>query len=270
MKTQIFDNLILDHVGADFMHASLESAELGESDWLETSVLMPSGTCNVQCLQFYYFHSGNNTDQLDIWLREFQSESDETGTTRLVKQITGHSQAPPFAQSALYSRFIQYSYVSAASSGGRTSHWQIAHVPLNATKPSQVVLGVRKGNGTSDGGFSIDDINLSGTECPHFTMQLNNFERLLKESDFGDSIHGPRLYSKGGYSYRFGILLYKTHFGMYVQLLSGKNDSNLEWPVPRRQVTFQMVDQQPDLRERMSKERSFTSDLSTFGNGAFF
>lgn len=128
---------------------------------------------------------------------------------------------------------------------------------------------MRKGNGTSGGGFSLDDINLSGTECPHFTMQLDNFERLLNESNSGDSRNSPRLYSKGGYSYRVGIILDKTSFGMYVQLLSGKNDGNLEWPVPRRQVTFQMMDQQPDLRERMSKERSFTSDLSTFGNGPF-
>lgn len=126
---------------------------------------------------------------------------------------------------------------------------------------------MRKGNGTSEGGFSIDDINLSGTECPHFTMQLNNFERLLNESNFGHSVYSPRLYSREGYSYRVGTLLYKTYFGLYIQLLSGKNDGNLEWPIPRRQVTVQMVDQQPDLRERMSKERSFTSDLRTFGNG---
>lgn len=131
-----------------------------------------------------------------------------------------------------------------------------------------MVFEARKGNGTSEGGFSIDDINLSGTECPHFTMQLNNFERLLNESNFGYSIYSPQLYSRGGYSFRFGTKLFKTYFGLYVQLLSGENDDNLEWPVLRRQVTFQMVDQQPDLRERMSKERSFTSDLSTFGNGA--
>lgn len=143
------------------------------------------------------------------------------------------------------------------------------HVPLNATKPYQVVFEVRKGNGTSEGGFSIDDINLSGTECPHFTMQLNSFERLLNESNFADIINSQRLYSRGGYSYRVGIIFFGRYFGLYVQLLSGNNDDNLEWPVLQRQVTFQMMDQQPDLRERVSKERSFTSDLSTFGNGVF-
>lgn len=143
------------------------------------------------------------------------------------------------------------------------------HVPLNATKPYQVVFEVRKGNGTSEGGFSIDDINLSGTECPHFTMQLNNFERLLNESTFGYTINSPRLYSRGGYSYRVGIIFFQIYFGLYMQLLSGENDASLEWPVPQRQVTFQMMDQQPDLLDRMSIERSFTTDLSTFGNGVF-
>lgn len=229
------------HVGAHFMHARTVAAGLGDSAWLETPRMMPSGMCHVQCLQFYFFHSGNQMDQLNIWLREFESESDHTGSNRLVKQITG----------------------------SRTTHWQIVHVPLNATKPYQVVFEVRKGNGTSEGGFSIDDINLSGTECPHFTMQLNNFERLLNESKFEYTINSPQLYSRGGYSYGVGITLSKTYFGLYVQLLSGNNDANLEWPVLQRQVTFQMMDQQPDLRERVSKETSFTSDLSTFGNGSF-
>lgn len=143
------------------------------------------------------------------------------------------------------------------------------YVPLNATKPYQVVFEVRKGNGTSEGGFSIDDINLSGTECPHITMQFNNFERLLNDSTFGYNIYSPQLYSRGGYSYRGGIILFKTDFGLYVQLLSGKNDANLEWPVPQRQVTFQMMDQQPNLQGRMSKARSLTSDMSPFGNGVF-
>lgn len=143
------------------------------------------------------------------------------------------------------------------------------HVPLNATKPYQVVFEVRKGNGTSEGGFSIDDINLSGTECPHFTMQLNNFQRLLNESNLADIMNSPQLYSSGGYSYRVGIIFFRSYFGLYVQLLSGKNDANLEWPVPQRQVTFQMMDQQPNLLGRMSKARSVTSDMSTFGNGVF-
>lgn len=69
------------------MHASTATSREGDSAWLETARTTPSGKCQVQCLQFYYYHSGNQMDQLDIWLREFQ---DCTGTVRLVKQITGH------------------------------------------------------------------------------------------------------------------------------------------------------------------------------------
>lgn len=153
--------------------------------------------------------------------------------------------------------------------GVQTTHWQIVQTSLNATKLYQVVFEVRKGNGTSGGGFSLDDINLSATECPQFTAQLNNFEKLLNNTVSGSYINGPRLYSKGGYSYRFGVTLYKTSFALHVQLLSGKYDDELEWPCPRRQVTFQMLDQHPNLQTQMSKERSFTSDLATFNNGMF-
>lgn len=151
--------------------------------------------------------------------------------------------------------------------GVQTTHWQIVQTSLNATKPCQVVFEVHKGNGTSGGGFSLDDINLSETECPQFTAQLNHFEKLLNNTVSGSFMNGPRLYSKGGYSYRFGIILYKTFFALYVQLLSGKYDDELEWPCPWRQVTLQMLDQHPDLQAQMSKERSFTSDLRTFYNG---
>lgn len=95
-KTHIFDNTFLGHVGAHFMHACTKAAELGDSAWLETPRMMPSGMCNVQCLQFYFFHSGNHTDQLNIWLREFKSKSDQTGTNRLVKQITGNLETAAF------------------------------------------------------------------------------------------------------------------------------------------------------------------------------
>lgn len=155
-------------------------------------------------------------------------------------------------------------------SGQRTTHWQIQHVSLNATKHFQVVFEVRKGKGSSSGGFSIDDINVSETECPHFTMQIDDFESLLNNSAFGTDVHSTQLYSRGGYSYRVGILMKKTYVSIYVQLLSGIYDDQLEWPCPQRQVTFQMVDQNPDIQQQMTKQASITSDLRTFGvNGKF-
>lgn len=109
-KTHIFDNTTPGRVGAHFMHASTKAAGLGDSARLETSRMMPSGMCNVQCLQFYYFHSGNHADQLNIWLREFRSESDQTGTNRLVKQITGNMETAAFGTTcSVLSRNIEQS-----------------------------------------------------------------------------------------------------------------------------------------------------------------
>lgn len=82
-----------------FMHASTATGREGDSAWLETAKMTPSGKCQVQCLQFYYYHSGNQTGQLNIWLREFRDWN--TGTDRLVKQITGHLKIFRCAFSAL-------------------------------------------------------------------------------------------------------------------------------------------------------------------------
>lgn len=153
--------------------------------------------------------------------------------------------------------------------GPPTSHWQVKHVSLNAKKHFQVEFEVRKGAGSSSGGFSIDDINLSEIECPHVTWQINDFEKLLNSSEY-EIINSPRQYSRGGYAYRVGILHHSTFFGLFVQLLSGKYDDQLEWPCPHRQVTFQLLDQTPNIQLQMSKQRSITSDPNnTSSEGKF-
>ncbi|TKS82334.1 Meprin A subunit beta [Collichthys lucidus] len=153
--------------------------------------------------------------------------------------------------------------------GSPKSYWQLHHVSLNATKHFQVVFESRKGAGSSSGGFSIDDINLSETECPHLTMQINDFVNLFNTSANARIIYSSRQYSRGGYAYRIGIVLYKSFFGPYVQLLSGKYDDQLEWPCVNRQVTFQMVDQNPNIQQQMSKQSSITTDLRQLSDGSY-
>lgn len=160
---------------------------------------------------------------------------------------------------------MQFSHHKTLHSGRKTSHWQLEHVSLDATKDFQVEFEVRKGAGSSMGGFSIDDINLSEIECPHVTMQVNDFENVLETSSSGTIISSPRHYSRGGYAYSVGIVLYRRYFGVFVQLLSGDYDDILEWPCPQRQVTFQVVDQNPHIQLQMSKQRSVTSDLTQSG-----
>uniref|UniRef100_A0A3B4U5I4 Metalloendopeptidase n=1 Tax=Seriola dumerili TaxID=41447 RepID=A0A3B4U5I4_SERDU len=215
------DNNILGQDAGFFMHASTASGEEGDSAWLETHRMSPSRDCHVQCLQFYYYHSGNESDKLNIWIREL------------------------------------YDYLV---SSALNAHWQLQHVSLNAIKHFQVEFEARKGAGSSSGGFSIDDINLSEIECPHVTLQINDFERVLNTSKFGHAIYSPRQYSSRGYAYRVALVLYRTYIGLFVQLLSGKYDDKLEWPCPQRQVTFQMLDQTPNIQLHMSKQKSITTD----------
>ncbi|KAL3980478.1 zinc finger protein ZFPM2 [Sarotherodon galilaeus] len=197
-----------------FMYASTVSGQEGDSAWLETKRMSPQRKCHVQCLQFYYYHSGSETDKLNIWIREFQDNWDSTGTLYLMGQITG----PP------------------------TSHWTLHHVPLNATKQFQVEFEVRKGAGNSAGGFSIDDINLSELDTHTPTL-----------------IYSPRQYSSEGYAYRVALNLNQTYFGVFVQLVSGVYDDQLQWPCPQRQFTVQMVDQNPNIQLQMSRQMSLTS-----------
>jgi len=215
-----------------FMHASTASGQKGDSAWLETRRMRPTRACHTQCLQFYYYNSKNGSDQLNIWIREFKSEQDLTGELRLMEKITGPA----------------------------TSHWQLRHVSLNAHKHFQVVFEVQKGAGMSSGGFSIDDINLSEMECPHVTMQIEDFQNVLENSSSGTTTFSPRHYSRGGYAYRVGVTFNRPYVGMLFQLLNGKNDGNLKWPCPERQVTLQMLDQTPEITLQMSKQSSITSN----------
>ncbi|XP_055084049.1 meprin A subunit beta-like [Periophthalmus magnuspinnatus] len=219
-----------------FMHVSTATGQEGDSAWLETKAVTPKGECHVQCLQFYYFHSGSVSDQLNIWFREFQDEHDVTGQRHLAAQITGQL----------------------------TSHWQLHHVSLNATKSFQVEFEVRKGAGSSTGGISIDDINLSELECPHVTLQINDFDQISGKTRV---YYTPSQHSKEGYVYRFGALVFDTGSeAVFVQMLSGNFDNQLEWPVPRRQVILQFVDQHPNIQLQMSKQVIFTSGSSSWDN----
>uniref|UniRef100_A0A3B5PTX0 Metalloendopeptidase n=1 Tax=Xiphophorus maculatus TaxID=8083 RepID=A0A3B5PTX0_XIPMA len=216
-----------------FMHVSTASGQEGQSARLETKIMHPSRRCNIQCLQFYYYHSGNKADELNIWIREFDKQ-DSKGTLRLMEKISG---IPP------------------------TCHWKLHHVSLNATKDFQVVFEVRKGAGNSTGGFSIDDINLSETECPHVALQIDEIEKIISTSSSRTTIYSPRRYSKEGYAYRVAAVVqnYRIYVGMFVQLLSGKYDSQLKWPCLQREMTFTLLDQTPNMQLQMSKQQSFVS-----------
>uniref|UniRef100_A0A672QSS3 Metalloendopeptidase n=1 Tax=Sinocyclocheilus grahami TaxID=75366 RepID=A0A672QSS3_SINGR len=217
-----------------FMHFSTEGRNEGDAAKMESKTMTPKRDCKVQCLQFYYYHSGHESDQLNIWIREYQNE--------LVFK---------------YSTLLTVSFLAEPPG----NYWKLHHVPLNANKTFQVVFEARKGAGNSSGGFSLDDINISETECPH-TWQIRDFEKVLNNSVFGTWMYSLLYYSSDGYRFQAGLSVYQNYLSIYVRLVSGVYDNQLQWPCPWRQITFQMLDQNPHLQKRMSSEKSFTSDPS--------
>ncbi|XP_030641234.1 meprin A subunit beta-like [Chanos chanos] len=225
-----------------FMHFSTVHGEEGNTGRLQTRKMTPKRECKVQCLQFFYYHSGNESDQLNIWIREFVNENDTHGIRRIMGQITG----PP------------------------ANYWQLHHVPLNTNRTFQVEFEARKGAGSSTGGFSVDDINLSETECPHNTWQIRNFEELWNSSEPETEIFSPRYYSPEGYGYQVSVTLELDYISFHVYLVSGDYDDQLQWPCPWRQVTFLLLDQHPHIQQRMSKQESITTDPDLIDDGKYF
>ncbi|XP_059412933.1 meprin A subunit beta-like isoform X1 [Carassius carassius] len=221
-----------------FMHFSTEDRNEGDAARLESKTVTPTRDCKVQCLQFYYYHSGHESDQLNIWIRGQQNQADCRGALRLMDHIT---ETPG-------------------------NYWKLHHVPMNANTSFQVVFEARKGAGSSSGGFSLDDINISETECP-FIWQIRDFEKKLNS---GLSIWSPLYYSNDGYRFAAQLSLFRNPISINVYLVSGAYDEQLQWPCPWRQITVQILDQNPHIQKRMSFEQSITTDPDlTYDDGGY-
>ncbi|XP_019507608.1 PREDICTED: meprin A subunit beta [Hipposideros armiger] len=138
-------------------------------------------------------------------------------------------------------------------------NWQLYHVTLKVTKKFRVVFEGVRGTSTSLGGLSIDDINLSETRCPHHIWHIRNFTQFIGSPN-GD-LYSPPFYSSKGYAFQIYLdLKHLTNAGIYFHLISGANDDQLQWPCPWQQATMTLLDQNPDIRQRMSNQRSVTTD----------
>lgn len=119
--------------------------------------------------------------------------------------------------------------------------------------------------GVSKGGLSLDDINLSETQCPHHTWHIQNFTSLLTTVPVGSKIYSPTFLSPDGYSFQIGLYVNgksnsPISMAMYLHLTSGPNDSQLNWPCPWRQATIALMDQHPNIQQRMDNQRMITTN----------
>ncbi|XP_034160039.2 meprin A subunit beta isoform X3 [Pangasianodon hypophthalmus] len=219
-----------------FMHFSTISGTEGDTALLESRLLYPNR--NYQCLQFFYYHSGNPNDKLEIWVREY-NEINPSGTLRMIETITGLPE--PL--------------------------WQLHHVNLDVSTKFRVVFKGTKGAGSSTGGLSLDDINLSETACPEHVWRIKNFKSIMENTPRDTPIYSPRFQSKYGYTFQMSLYPSGTttspdNLGAFAHLTSGDDmiDGNLTWPCPWMQITMMLMDQNADIRKRMSNQRSITTD----------
>lgn len=144
--------------------------------------------------------------------------------------------------------------------------WQLHHVSLNVSTKFRVVFKGTKGAGSSTGGLSLDDVNLSETTCPEHVWRIKNFKSIMENTPRGTAIYSPRFRSKYGYTFQMGLYPNGTEtsedMGAYASLTSGDDviDGDLTWPCPWMQITMMLMDQNADIRKRMSNQRSVTSD----------
>ncbi|XP_018550272.1 meprin A subunit alpha [Lates calcarifer] len=224
-----------------FMKFDTSPGAVGSSALLESRILYPNR--DEQCLQFFYKMTGAAGDKLVIWVRT----DDGTGTVRSVRKIY-------------------------TITGDGDDAWKIAHVKLKVTKKFRYFFQGIRGSSSSSGAILIDDITLTETSCPSAVWQIHNFTGLLTTTPIGGLVRSRCFYNSEGYS--FGISVYPNgrdpaypdYVGMSLHLCSGENDAVMQWPVANRQATIVAMDQDPDVKLRMSSTRSFTTDTNARWN----
>lgn len=127
---------------------------------------------------------------------------------------------------------------------------------------------VRGDPSASAGGIYIDDISLTETRCPSAVWRIQNFSKIMETADNNTVINSPRFYSPEGYAYGVRVIPLSSYTdytgsytGLYFHLVSGDNDAVLQWPAVNRQATLVVMDQDPDIKLRMSTARSLTTDM---------
>ncbi|XP_067323176.1 meprin A subunit beta [Anolis sagrei] len=218
-----------------FLHFNTNSGNQGDKAVLESRFLYPKR--GFQCLQFFYYNSGSETDKLNIGFREY-TDANPNGTNRFIETIQGLP----------------------------VNYWELHHISLTMSSKSRVFFEGIKGSTASNGGLSIDDVNLSETRCPHHVWHIRNFTELLASSPLGTAgkLYSPPFYSPEGYAFQIGLYVNGSsspfNLAIFVHLISGANDNQLQWPCAWKQFTMVLLDQHPDITQRMSNLRSITTD----------
>ncbi|XP_006035351.1 meprin A subunit alpha-like [Alligator sinensis] len=233
------DHTLLGHCkdGGYFMHLDTRTGNASQSALLESRVFYPKR--KEKCLQFFYKLNGSPQDKLVIWVKM----DDGTGNVR--KMVKLHT--------------IQ--------ADGK-HHWKLSNIPFNVqTKFRYAFQGIKGDPASSSGGITIDDISLTETKCPTSVWHIRNFTTLFNSTSRGDFISSPVFYSSEGYGFELRLYphgratsSYVNYMGITFHLCSSENDGLLEWPAGNRQAILTVLDQDPEVAQRMSLSLSFTTN----------
>ncbi|XP_070774860.1 meprin A subunit beta-like [Enoplosus armatus] len=225
-----------------FMHFSTGTGNTGDTALLESRLLYPKR--GYQCLQFFFYNSGGQSDTLKIHVREYDKA--KNGKLRLIKTIDGSPQ----------------------------ELWQLHHVRIDVKTKFRVVFqGTKGGSGPLTGGLSLDDINLSETTCPEFIWRVKNFSHVMENTPTNTSIFSPPFTSEEGYTFQMelypsGKAGYPGELSAYAHLVARGGDTGQKWPCPWKQITMMLMDQHPHIQKRMSNQRSVTTDPNMMATGS--
>merc|ERR1712168_672081 len=121
--------------------------------------------------------------------------------------------------------------------------------------------------------IAIDDILIQDRACDTTYVQIHGFSQLLAEATPGSAVFTDTLYTDDGYAFLLKIypqgrepeVNYPSgYMSIYVGLVPGVNDDDLEWPFVNRHIRVQMEDQDPDVVVRMNQ---FSQYLTEADNG---
>uniref|UniRef100_A0A8C4N4Q0 Metalloendopeptidase n=1 Tax=Eptatretus burgeri TaxID=7764 RepID=A0A8C4N4Q0_EPTBU len=145
------------------------------------------------------------------------------------------------------------------------NRWTLAQVPLSESNPFRLALRAVAGVSAETGGWAVDDLTLMELSCFPHIWHITNFTSILDKTPAGSAIYSPRFNSTDGYSFQLkmypnGRQQNNKSIGLFVHLTSGDQDDELQWPCPWKQITMFAMDQNSDVRLRMSHSYSITTD----------
>ncbi|KAG8442096.1 hypothetical protein GDO86_011043, partial [Hymenochirus boettgeri] len=201
-----------------FMHLSTSAGNTGERALLESRFFYPKR--GFQCLEFFYYFNGHESDKLNIWIREY-TQSYPNGTLIFIGSVNGQP----------------------------AEYWQLHHVSLNVSNKFRFVLRALKEmeKWSIQRRICYRRHKFSEAHCPHNIWHIRNFTyESIRENG---RIYSPPFYSNDVRP--SGTVDKPYDLEIYFHIISGANDDTLHWPCSLRQASMMLMDQHPDIRKRI-------------------